>query len=252
MRSWNCGPIPQLLCSSCNPPSPPRLSNPGVSSSRPIKPWWQQAQVETQSLLRWMSVSHSDQWWWCIQRSGHPGGGPPDDNNLDFNDPLPDLEPEDNEEAYHDKEQPQDPLVQLAQAIQSLAHVSCHPTSSFAPCTKIQESDQFDRMDPCKLQVFLIQCELNFQDCPRAFSTDCAKVMFAQSDIGIASSDQVQRQQRRDEPVREKLTWCLILLQVDWGAITRLLGVESLVFRVIRTQLIYIQSVVCTSGWNYQ
>ena len=33
--------------------------------------------------------------------------------------------------------------------------------------------------------------------------------------IGIASSDQVQRQQRRDEPVRGILTWCLILLQVD-------------------------------------
>ena len=110
-----------------------------------------------------------------------PGEGPPDDNNLDFNDSLPDPEPEDDEEAYHDEEQPQDPLVQLAQAIQSLAHVSCCPTSSFAPCTKIQEPDQFDRMDPCKLRVFLIQCELNFQDHPRAFSTDCAKVMFAQS-----------------------------------------------------------------------
>ena len=48
------------------------------------------------------------------------------------------------------------------------------------------------------------------------------------------------------------LTWCLILLQIDWGAITQLLGVESLVFRVIRTQLLYIQSIVCTSGWNYQ
>ena len=34
--------------------------------------------------------------------------------------------------------------------------------------------------------------------------------------IRIASSDQAQRQQRRDEPVREKiLTWCLVLLQVD-------------------------------------
>ena len=48
------------------------------------------------------------------------------------------------------------------------------------------------------------------------------------------------------------LTWCLILLQVDWGAITPLYEFESLVFQVIRTQLIYIQSIVCMSGWSYQ
>ena len=48
------------------------------------------------------------------------------------------------------------------------------------------------------------------------------------------------------------LTWCLILLQVDWGSYHSIVGVESLVFRIIRTQLKYIQSIVCTSGWNYQ
>ena len=48
------------------------------------------------------------------------------------------------------------------------------------------------------------------------------------------------------------LTWCLILLQADWGSYHLIVGVESLVFQVIRTQLIYIQSIVCTSGWNYQ
>ena len=48
------------------------------------------------------------------------------------------------------------------------------------------------------------------------------------------------------------LTWCLILLQVDWGSYHSIVGVESLVFWVIRTKLKYIQSIVCTSGWNYQ
>ena len=47
--------------------------------------------------------------------------------------------------------------------------------------TKLCEPDQFDSTDPKKLHAFLIQCELNFQDQPRAFRTDCAKVTFAQS-----------------------------------------------------------------------
>ncbi|KAG6328591.1 hypothetical protein ID866_10497, partial [Astraeus odoratus] len=31
------------------------------------------------------------------------------------------------------------------------------------------------------LHTFLVQCELNFQDCPSAFKKDCTKVVFAQS-----------------------------------------------------------------------
>ena len=108
-----------------------------------------------------------------------PGGGPPDDDNPDFNDLLPDPDLKDNNEAYCNEEQPQDPLVQLAQAIQSLTRTSHHLTSDSTPHTKVQEPNQFDRMDPCKLQVFLIQCKLNFQDHPRAFSMDHPKVTFA-------------------------------------------------------------------------
>ena len=48
------------------------------------------------------------------------------------------------------------------------------------------------------------------------------------------------------------LTWRLILLQVDWGSYHSIVGVESLVFQVIRTQLKYIQSIICMSRWNYQ
>jgi hypothetical protein len=46
---------------------------------------------------------------------------------------------------------------------------------------KVHEPDQFDRTNPCKLRYFLVQCELNFQDCPCTFNTDRAKVIFAQS-----------------------------------------------------------------------
>ena len=66
--------------------------------------------------------------------------------------------------------------------------------------------------------------------------------------IGIASSDQVQRQQRRDEPVRENTHLVLDTLASRLKSYHSIVGVESLVFRVIRTQLIYIQSIVCTSG----
>jgi hypothetical protein len=36
-------------------------------------------------------------------------------------------------------------------------------------------------MESHKLQVFLVQCKLNYQDRPLAFVTDCAKVIFVQS-----------------------------------------------------------------------
>ena len=66
--------------------------------------------------------------------------------------------------------------------------------------------------------------------------------------IRIASSDQVQRQQRRDEPVRENTHLVLDTLASRFRSYHSIVGVESLAFRVIRTQLIYIQSIVCTSG----
>ena len=66
--------------------------------------------------------------------------------------------------------------------------------------------------------------------------------------IRIASSDQVQRQQRRDEPVRENTHLVLDTLASRLRSYHSIVGVESLVFRAIRTQLIYIQSIVCTSG----
>ena len=78
----------------------------------------------------------------------------------------------------------------------------------------------------------------------------CVKWMVATSlsGIGIASSNQVQRQQRRDEPVRENTHLMLDTLASRLRSYHLIVGVESLVFQVIRTQLIYIQSIVYTSG----
>ena len=55
--------------------------------------------------------------------------------------------------------------------------------------------------------------------------------------IGIASSNQVQRQQRRNEPVRENTHLVLDTLASRLRSYHSIVGVESLVFWVIRTQL---------------
>ncbi|KAG6327957.1 hypothetical protein ID866_11132 [Astraeus odoratus] len=43
------------------------------------------------------------------------------------------------------------------------------------------EPNTFDGTDPKKLHTFLVQCKLNFQDCPSTFKKDRAKVVFVQS-----------------------------------------------------------------------
>ncbi|KIN94065.1 hypothetical protein M404DRAFT_35443 [Pisolithus tinctorius Marx 270] len=79
-----------------------------------------------------------------------------------------------------DSELPEDPLVALARAVHALARSSSH-TGDSTPKTKVCEPDTFDGSDPKKLHEFLVQCELNFQDCPHTFCSDRAKVTFAQS-----------------------------------------------------------------------
>ena len=72
-------------------------------------------------------------------------------------------------------------LADLTSAISSLTHSPCCSTSKSTPRNKVCALDQFDRTDPHKLQTFLVQCKLNFQDRPKAFIKDCTKVTFVQS-----------------------------------------------------------------------
>src|SRR6266581_4703462 len=77
-------------------------------------------------------------------------------------------------------------FVQLSQAVNLLARNATTSCPAIPPPdpphrTKVCKPDQFDGLDPQKLQVFLVQCELNFQDCPNAFNMGHAKVIYAQS-----------------------------------------------------------------------
>ena len=109
--------------------------------------------------------------------------GPPEDP-----DPLGD-DPDDEPNVFRDTPTPDpsddksvDPgavFANLAKAIDSLAKASCCTPSESTQHTKVQELDQFDGTDPHKLWVFLVQCELKFQDRPKAFAKDCTKVIFA-------------------------------------------------------------------------
>jgi hypothetical protein len=55
--------------------------------------------------------------------------------------------------------------------------------------TKVREPDQFDGSDPRKLRTFFVQCQINFQDRPRAFLNDTAKVTYALSYLHGAALD---------------------------------------------------------------
>ena len=72
-------------------------------------------------------------------------------------------------------------LTLLSRAINNLAQSADRSTSVSSHRTRVRIPDRFDGSDPQKLRTFLVQCELNFQDHPRAFCQDRAKVTFAQS-----------------------------------------------------------------------
>ncbi|KIO02102.1 hypothetical protein M404DRAFT_28059 [Pisolithus tinctorius Marx 270] len=108
---------------------------------------------------------------------------PPHCNQDDGPDPDPDYpdgDPDgggsgDGDVPEDPAEPPEDPLVALARAVHALARSSSH-TGDSAPKTKVHEPDTFNGSDPKKLREFLVQCELNFQDCPHAFRSDRANI----------------------------------------------------------------------------
>src|SRR6266581_4520131 len=77
-------------------------------------------------------------------------------------------------------------FAQLSQAVNLLAWNATTGHPAIPPPgppqrTKVRKPDQFDGSDLQKLQVFLVQCELNFQDRPNTFNMGCAKVIYMQS-----------------------------------------------------------------------
>ena len=76
----------------------------------------------------------------------------------------------------------------IALLAQTLAAQNVHPPPTpYAPValvtslTKLQEPDTFNGSDANKLQVFILQCSLHFQDCINAFFSDRAKVTYTLS-----------------------------------------------------------------------
>ena len=112
---------------------------------------------------------------------GLPGDeGPGDDPGDDPNDP------DFYNDNFNDDDLPPhaDPtlivLNNLTGAVSLLACNSRRANESSSQ-TRVHEPDTFDGTEAKKLHAFLVQCKLNFQDRPRAFNEDRAKVTFAQS-----------------------------------------------------------------------
>src|SRR5882672_9756138 len=54
---------------------------------------------------------------------------------------------------------------------------------------KLREPDPFDGSDSRKLRTFILQCKLNFRDCPDMFKSDTAKVNYMLSYLKVSALD---------------------------------------------------------------
>ena len=72
-------------------------------------------------------------------------------------------------------------LNNLAVAVSCLSCSMCRNNESLSSWVKVWDPDMFNGTDPKKLQTFLVQCELIYSDCPKAFQLDRSKITFAQS-----------------------------------------------------------------------
>ena len=113
-----------------------------------------------------------------------PSGDGPGDDDPDGNDPDGD-DPGGDDPKPHNDDEEGEPIGglpsqddagmiifnNLSIAIDRLAR-SARSSNSSSSHTKVREPDTFDGTDPKKLCTFFIQCELNFQDWPKAFRTD--------------------------------------------------------------------------------
>jgi len=115
------------------------------------------------------------QWFSPEDGPGDDPDDPGDDNNNNNN----------NDDEFLDTAEELDPGLavfhNLAVTVNRLSHSSRRTSNSSSSRAKVREPDTFDGTDPKKLQTFLVQCELCFQDRTKAFHQDRARVTFAQS-----------------------------------------------------------------------
>ena len=113
----------------------------------------------------------------------NPGDDSPSNDNPDENGPDEDNADDEDANPFANLPEEQDPTTivfgNLASTIDRLA-CSARSSDSLSSWTKTWEPDTFDQTNLKKLHTFLVLCELNFQDQPKAFQLDQAKVTFVQ------------------------------------------------------------------------
>ena len=164
-----------LSFSNCHTPIGTALADPSTPTPAPHLPnssriySAEDCFVNTIPILEYVRAS------WMSSGGGGGDSNPPSPGLPSI--PLP------NSPAPSNNTPTPDPLLLFVQAVQALTRVTLasadHDSSSGK--TKVHEPDMFDGTDPCKLHAFLVLCELNFQNRPKAFATDCAKVTYVQS-----------------------------------------------------------------------
>jgi len=121
----------------------------------------------------------------CCKPACHQWFGPEDGPGDDLDDPGDGNNDDDDDDEFVDTPEELDPGLavfhNLAIAVNCLSCSSRRTNESSSSRAKVREPDTFDGTDPKKLRTFLVQCELCFQDCAKAFHLDRAKVTFAQS-----------------------------------------------------------------------
>ena len=113
-------------------------------------------------------------------RASWMSGGGGGDSNLPS--PGPPSIPLPNSPAPSNNMLTPNPLLLFVQAVQALTRVaSASADRDSSGKTKVREPNMFNGSDPRKLRTFLVLFKLNFQNRPKAFATDRAKVTYAQS-----------------------------------------------------------------------
>ncbi|KAG6328341.1 hypothetical protein ID866_10748 [Astraeus odoratus] len=117
----------------------------------------------------------------CPENPENPSRDDPGDDPGD--DPFNNNNNGDNKNNNDDVDEATNVLQALGHAIENLACTTWHDEDPGTSSGKmrVHGPDTFDGTDLKKLHTFLVQCKLNWQDCPCVFCLDHSKVMFAQS-----------------------------------------------------------------------